>query len=43
MLSLHGKVKIEDAGFDWKIVGPDVQDFDFVAYTCDHDAYSFSG
>jgi 1-pyrroline-5-carboxylate dehydrogenase len=21
---LHGKVKIEDAGFDWKILGPDV-------------------
>ena len=22
--SLNGKVKIEDAGFDWKILGPDV-------------------
>ena len=21
---LHGKVRIEDAGFDWKILGPDV-------------------
>ena len=20
----HGKVKLEDAGFDWKILGPDV-------------------
>jgi len=23
---LRGKVKIEDAGFDWKILGPDVPD-----------------
>ena len=23
----RGKVKIEDAGFDWKILGPDVQVF----------------
>jgi 1-pyrroline-5-carboxylate dehydrogenase len=22
--SLKGKVKLEDAGFDWKILGPDV-------------------
>ena len=22
--TLHGKVKLEDAGFDWKILGPDV-------------------
>ena len=21
---LHGRVKLEDAGFDWKILGPDV-------------------
>ena len=21
---LHGKLKVEDAGFDWKILGPDV-------------------
>lgn len=21
---LHGKVRIEDAGFDWKIIGPDI-------------------
>ena len=32
---LKGKIKIEDAGFDWKITGPDVTDVDFVAYTCD--------
>ena len=40
---LNGKIKIEDAGFDWKVLGPDVSDFDFVAYTCDQDAYAFSG
>lgn len=38
-----GKVKIEDAGFDWKILGPDVSDFDYVAWTCDQDAYAMSG
>lgn len=40
-----GKVKIEDAGFDWKIVGPDVGDkqVDYVAYVCDQDAYACSG
>lgn len=40
---LNGKIKIEDAGFDWKILGPDVSDIDFVAYTADQDAYAFSG
>lgn len=28
----HGKVKIEDAGFDWKILGPDVNEIDYVAW-----------
>mmetsp|Transcript_38942 Transcript_38942/g.38547 ORF Transcript_38942/g.38547 Transcript_38942/m.38547 type:complete len:317 (+) Transcript_38942:1-951(+) len=28
----NGKVKIEDAGFDWKILGPDVGDVDYVAW-----------
>lgn len=23
---LKGKIKLEDAGFDWKILGPDVQE-----------------
>lgn len=40
---LHGKVKIEDAGWDWKILGPDVSDVDHVAWVCDQDAYAFSG
>merc|ERR1712232_311167 len=39
----HGKVRLEDAGFDWKIMGPDVQDFDYVAWQCDQDAYACSG
>jgi 1-pyrroline-5-carboxylate dehydrogenase len=39
----HGKVKIEDAGFDWKILGPDVSDVDYVAWQCDQDAYASQG
>jgi 1-pyrroline-5-carboxylate dehydrogenase len=39
----RGKIKIEDAGFDWKIIGPDVSNVDFVAYTCDQDAYAHTG
>lgn len=38
---LKHQVKIEDAGFDWKILGPDVQENDYVAFTCDQDAYSY--
>jgi len=30
-----GKVKIEDSGFDWKVLGPDVDEIDYVAWTCD--------
>jgi len=41
--STHGKVRLEDAGFDWKILGPDVIDQDFVAWQCDQDAYACSG
>jgi len=40
---LKGKVKLEDAGFDWKVLGPDVKEFDYVAWTCDQDAYAISG
>ena len=39
----NGKIKIEDAGFDWKILGPDVQELEYVAYQSDQDAYAFSG
>lgn len=38
-----GKVKIEDAGFDWKILGPDVLDVDYVAWQSDQDAYATQG
>ena len=39
----NGKVKIEDAGFDWKVIGPDVGDVDYVAWQCDQDAYATIG
>jgi 1-pyrroline-5-carboxylate dehydrogenase len=40
-----GKCRIEDAGFDWKIVGPNVipSMIDLVATQCDRDAYAASG
>mmetsp|Transcript_16833 Transcript_16833/g.35118 ORF Transcript_16833/g.35118 Transcript_16833/m.35118 type:complete len:550 (+) Transcript_16833:205-1854(+) len=38
-----GKVKIEDAGFDWKILGPDVGNVDYVSWQCDQDAYACAG
>jgi len=41
--TFHGKVRIEDAGFDWKILGPDVSNVDYVAWQCDQDAYAASG
>ena len=49
---LHGRIKIEDAGFDWKVLGPDCpapgaagreQLLDNVAYVSDQDAYACSG
>ena len=39
----HGKIRIEDAGFDWKILGPDVANVDYVAWVSDQDAYAASG
>jgi 1-pyrroline-5-carboxylate dehydrogenase len=45
--TLDGKVKLEDGGYDWKILGPDVpknqKDIDYVAWQCDHDAYAHTG
>ncbi len=40
-----GRCRIEDAGFDWKIVGPNVVPsmIDHVAAQCDRDAYAASG
>lgn len=34
---------LEDAGFDWKLLGPDVGEVDYVAWQCDQDAYACSG
>lgn len=40
---MNGRVKLEDAGFNWKLLGPDVCDVDYVAWQSDQDAYGFSG
>ncbi|KAL5747399.1 hypothetical protein ACOSP7_024399 [Xanthoceras sorbifolium] len=42
-IDLKGRIKLEDAGFDWKVLGPDVQEEDYVAWVCDQDAYACSG
>ena len=44
-IDTKGKIKIEDAGFDWKIVGPDYDPkwTQYVAWQCDEDAYNASG
>ncbi|XP_068464680.1 delta-1-pyrroline-5-carboxylate dehydrogenase 12A1, mitochondrial isoform X2 [Phaseolus vulgaris] len=42
-VDLKGRVKLEDAGFDWKILGPDVHEEDYTAWVCDQDAYACSG
>lgn len=44
---LAGKIRIEDAGFDWKILGPDVPKdqkmIDYIAWQADMDAYGHTG
>ena len=44
-IETNGKIKIEDAGFDWKIIGPDFDQkwAEYVAWQCDEDAYNASG
>jgi 1-pyrroline-5-carboxylate dehydrogenase len=42
-LDMKGRVKLEDAGFDWKILGPDVAEVDYVTWQSEQDAYAFSG
>lgn len=42
-VDLRGKVFLEDAGFDWKVLGPDVGDVEYVSWQCDQDAYACSG
>jgi 1-pyrroline-5-carboxylate dehydrogenase len=39
----RGKIRLEDAGFDWKILGPDVSEVEYVAWVADQDAYAASG
>ena len=42
---MNGAVRLEDAGFDWKVLGPDYQEawLDYVAWQCDQDAYNAAG
>ncbi|MFH0891418.1 MAG: aldehyde dehydrogenase family protein [Candidatus Falkowbacteria bacterium] len=42
---LNGKIRIEDAGFDWKILGADIpaEALPYIAWQCDQDAYAASG
>lgn len=42
---VNGAVRLEDAGFDWKIIGPDYDErwLDYVAWQSDEDAYNASG
>ena len=39
----NGKIKIEDAGLDYKILGPDVLDIENIARISDNDSYNCSG
>lgn len=43
--AVNGSIRIEDAGFDWKLIGPDFDAdwLDYVAWQCDQDAYNASG
>jgi 1-pyrroline-5-carboxylate dehydrogenase len=43
--AVNGAVRLEDAGFDWKIIGPDYQSgwLEHVAWQCDEDAYNAAG
>ena len=42
---VNGAVRLEDAGFDWKVLGPDYDPdwLDYVAWQADQDAYNASG
>ena len=43
--AVNGAVRLEDAGFDWKVIGPDYDPawLDYVAWQSDQDAYNTSG
>lgn len=44
---LKGRIRLEDGGYDWKVIGPDVPktqaEIDYVAWQCDNDAYNHAG
>ena len=42
---MNGAVRLEDAGFDWKVIGPDFNEewLDYVAWQSDQDAYNATG
>lgn len=42
---MNGRVRLEDAGFDWKILGPDADQkvLEYLAWQADQDAYAASG
>ena len=42
---VNGTVRLEDAGFDWKVIGPDYRPewLDYVAWQSDQDAYNAAG
>ncbi len=43
--TVNGRVRLEDAGFDWKVIGPDFDNrwLDYVAWQADEDAYNAAG
>ncbi|MDP3734875.1 MAG: aldehyde dehydrogenase family protein [bacterium] len=45
MRKLRGRVKLEDSGFNPKVIGRDVSDdmLEYVAWQCDQDAYAAAG
>lgn len=42
---MNGAVRLEDAGFDWKVIGPDYREewLEYVAWQSDEDAYNAAG
>eukprot|EP00923_Selenidium_pygospionis_P014229 GHVN01024449.1.p1 GENE.GHVN01024449.1~~GHVN01024449.1.p1 ORF type:complete len:584 (+),score=89.82 GHVN01024449.1:88-1839(+) len=45
--AMRGRIRVEDAGFDWKLMGQDVPNdpktFEYIAWQCDQDAYAIGG
>jgi 1-pyrroline-5-carboxylate dehydrogenase len=43
--TVNGRARLEDAGFDWKVIGPDFDPawLDYVAWQADEDAYNAAG